>query len=577
MKVGRLAALRGVRSCADETAAEWAALVGTSSSAIVRLSVGGRIESWNRGAEELSGLAAHEAIGHGIAILEPRGVEVFAEPVQTAAAGRQARLETVIHRRDGRRADVEVSVAPIFGRGPEVTGVLWVAVDITERRRADRVRECALADLHEAQRVARIGSWSCNPTTGETSWSPQMYEICGRDPQRGPAGVQELLECVHPDDRRRAADGWAQALERSEPVALEHRIIASGGVVRTVELLGRVDPDRPGWYRGTLHDVTAQRRGEADLRHSEQRLRTIFDGAPIGVALARATAPFELVQANVSLGELLGIAPAQLAGRPAEMLIEASDRELARGHLQRLTAGQECASHLELSIRGHAGDLRSVSVSGAMIAGEGGQAGHLVLQVQDITERKRLELELRRSAERDPLTGLLNRRGLDHELAGALADNELYGTPATILACDLDNLKPVNDTLGHRAGDALLVAVAGKLAELVHDSGVVARTGGDEFLVLLAGTGPGTAGAIAEQLRASVSALALPGLPPTSISIGMSALGDGLGAEDALIAADYAMYEAKRKGASRMAFSRQVSTAEITATPSEPWRREQSR
>jgi diguanylate cyclase (GGDEF)-like protein/PAS domain S-box-containing protein len=274
---------------------------------------------------------------------------------------------------------------------------------------------------------------------------------------------------------------------------------------------------------------------------------------------------------------MLGIAPAELAGRPADRLIEAADRELARAHLQRLAAGQECASHLELDIRGHAGDLRSVSVSGVMIAGERGQDGHLVLQIQDITERKRLELELRRSAERDPLTGLLNRRGLDHELAGALADNELYGTPATILVCDLDNLKPVNDTLGHRAGDALLVAVAGLLAEHVHDSGVVARTGGDEFLVLLAGTGLRTARAIAQQLRASVSALALPGLPPTSISIGVSALGDGLGAEDALIAADYAMYEAKRRGASRMAFSRQVSTAEITATPSEPWRREQSR
>ncbi|MGA2011526.1 MAG: PAS domain S-box protein [Solirubrobacteraceae bacterium] len=670
---------------AEEAAAQWATLVGSSPSAIVRLTVDGRIESWNIGAEALCGLAAREAIGQPITILDPPGDSLFAEPVRSAGAGHTVRLETVIALPAGREADVEVSVSPILSRGREIIGVLWVAqdigdrkrahrelarladaarhgadavisvdlegrvrhwsegaaklygfsadeaigrdfagltaladepgvnsaevlarapshqhevrrrrkdgtiievlatvipwrvdgtivgrtgiaIDITERKLAERVRERALADVHEAQHVARMGSWSWNPATGEMSWSPQMFEIYARDARRGPVGMQEMMGCVHPDDRELVASSRARAIEHGVTLDIDHRIIAGDGVTRTVHVLGRLDPDHPGCYLGTLQDVTAERQAQAELRRSEQRLRAIFDGAPIGVALARAGAPFELLQANTSLAAMLGVTPAALAGRETLELIDPSQREIARTHLQRLVDGDACSSAIELNIRGRGSEPLWVSVHGAVIAGGDGPAGHLVLQLQDITERKALELELRGWAERDPLTGLLNRRGMSQALARALADNQRYGTPATLLACDLDNLKPVNDTFGHQAGDELLAAVARTLSEQVRDTDVVARMGGDEFVVLLAHTGVEQAGAMARRLRASVSAIAMPpGAAQTSLSIGIAPLGDGLDTDEALIAADLAMYEAKRRGPSRTAVSRH---APAVGTPS---------
>jgi diguanylate cyclase (GGDEF)-like protein/PAS domain S-box-containing protein len=257
------------------------------------------------------------------------------------------------------------------------------------------------------------------------------------------------------------------------------------------------------------------------------------------------------VQANASLAAMLGATPAELAGRGAATLIDPSERENAHAHLQGLSCGEPCSSPVELTLRAGAGEPLCVSVHGAMIAGADGAPEHLVLQLQDITERKSLELELRRSAE----------RGMSRELTRAMADHQRYGTPATLLACDLDNLKPVNDTLGHQAGDELLTGVAQTLSEQVRDTDVVARMGGDEFLVLLAHTGPRQAGAMAQRLQTAVRTLTPKGMPPTSISVGMAALGDGLSAEDAVIAADLAMYEAKRQGPSRMGVSRPIPRA----------------
>ena len=376
-------ALRGVRADRQEfpievgrtvLAAQWAALVGTSQSAIVRLAVGGRIETWNRGAEDLFGLAAHEAIGRAITVLEPAGEGVFTEPVKTAGAGRTAHLEAVIHRRDGRQADVEVSVAPIFGRRREVIGVLWVAVDISERKRAHG----ELARLADAAQHGTDAVISVDLEGRICHWSEGAAKLYGFSAEEAIGRDFRRLTMLAEEPSVNAADVLAGAPSHQ----YEARRRRKDGAI--IEVLATVIPWRVGGklvgVTGIAIDITARRRAEADLRQSEQRLRTIFDGAPIGVALACATAPFELVQANVALAEMLAVMPAELAGRPADTLIDASDREIARAHLQRLAAGEQCASHIELSIRGHASELRRVSVNGAMINGEGGEAEHLVLQ-----------------------------------------------------------------------------------------------------------------------------------------------------------------------------------------------------
>ncbi len=181
-----------------------------------------------------------------------------------------------------------------------------------------------------------------------------------------------------------------------------------------------------------------------------------------------------------------------------------------------------------------------------------------VQQVVDVTERRRLETELRHLADHDPLTGLLNRRGLEAELERHVGHVNRYGDRGALLVLDIDHFKTVNDTLGHEAGDQLIVAVAGILKERLRESDTVARLGGDEFAILLAEADLGSAEAVAEQLVADIHehAIVSAGQVPRHVtaSVGVTTFQQGLAsAEEALVSADLAMYEAKEAGRGRLA------------------------
>jgi diguanylate cyclase (GGDEF)-like protein len=102
----------------------------------------------------------------------------------------------------------------------------------------------------------------------------------------------------------------------------------------------------------------------------------------------------------------------------------------------------------------------------------------------DVTDRKRLEEELQRLAERDLLTGLFNRRRFGQELRDQLEYGKRYGSAGAVMVLDLDHFKEINDTLSHEAGDRMLVAVAGALSDRLRGTDTVARLGGDEFAAL---------------------------------------------------------------------------------------------
>ena len=177
---------------------------------------------------------------------------------------------------------------------------------------------------------------------------------------------------------------------------------------------------------------------------------------------------------------------------------------------------------------------------------------------EEAVARSRYEAELKQMADHDSLTGLLNRRAYERSLEEHLARGERYGHTGAVMVLDLDSFKEVNDTLGHSAGDELIVRVAGALAGRLRESDTLARLGGDEFAILTP-TGERTeAESLADSLLEVVRRERAPRGPggrerPITASIGVAPLEgvEELSAEEALINADLAMYDAKEAGRDR--------------------------
>jgi diguanylate cyclase (GGDEF)-like protein/PAS domain S-box-containing protein len=198
-----------------------------------------------------------------------------------------------------------------------------------------------------------------------------------------------------------------------------------------------------------------------------------------------------------------------------------------------------------------------------VLRAERGERVHYEGMLTNVTERKSFESQLQFLADHDPLTGLFNRRRFVQELDLEIKLMRRDGHPSSLLMLDVDGLKQVNDAMGHQAGDALVRQTAEVLRDRLRGTDSVGRLGGDEFAVLLRGSRVNEAAAVAQVLldrfRGREQVASAEPIRPT-ISIGLTSLRRNFtGADEAIGAADRAMYEAKRTGGDRVAmYSRRL-------------------
>ncbi len=296
---------------------------------------------------------------------------------------------------------------------------------------------------------------------------------------------------------------------------------------------------------------------EGALARAEERFRTAFTQAPIGMALTSLEGRF--LQVNRALCRITGHSEQQLLGMAfASELTHPDDRRADRTAVARMRGGEIEIYDAEKRYLHAAGHTVWVAIHTALIRDEHGEPAHFLSQIEDITARRRYELQLQHMADHDSLTGLLNRRAYERRLEEHLLRGERYGHEGAVLVIDLDDFKEVNDTLGHNAGDALIARVARALQERLRESDVLARLGGDEFAILMPAGGRLEAERLARTLLEAVRrerAARGPGgrARPITASIGIAPLASaiGLSAEEALINADLAMYDAKEAGRDR--------------------------
>ncbi|MFL6374515.1 MAG: putative bifunctional diguanylate cyclase/phosphodiesterase, partial [Pyrinomonadaceae bacterium] len=290
------------------------------------------------------------------------------------------------------------------------------------------------------------------------------------------------------------------------------------------------------------------------LKESEERFRSAFDNAPIGIGLVSPTGKW--LKVNHALSDILGYSEAEFLDADFQSMLLADDLGPTLIKVHELLGGQVSSCQMEQRYVHKNGHTVWTSWSVSTANDVQLKQPNLIFQVQDITDKKVAEEQLQHDATHDALTGLPNRALFMARLADALAKSrDITGYKVTVLFIDLDRFKYVNDSLGHLVGDELLKVIAYRLRECLRPSDLVARLGGDEFTILVQGRFDiSEVARIAERIQQKFSEpFELLGHEVySSASIGILHASDKhITSEDVMRDADTAMYQAKRAGKAR--------------------------
>ena len=420
----------------------------------------------------------------------------------------------------------------------------------------------AHSDEHAPQRLAALIEaipaityvcvWDADATLRYIS--PQIEDVLGFPPDQWLADQDLWRRRLHPEDRERVLAEERRAWKAEEPIDQEYRMVAADGRVVWLwdrEAIVRDPEDRPVLSQGVLMDVTARRAADEAVRAERDRAQRYLDVA--GAMIVVADPHGRIVLVNREFEQVLGYDAPEVIGRPFLELVPRRKREASRAAFLRLVGGEEeRIEHYEDLVLAKDGRERIVSWRNTVLRDEDGAVTGTLHSGEDVTERRAAEEEIAYLAYHDALTGLPNRALLREHLQLAVARARRHGRAVALLYLDLNNFKLVNDSLGHAAGDEVLQRVARRLRSITRASDLLARHGGDEFLLLLTDLdGTGAPGAEAAAVKLA-SALDEPfRIAGAEFQIG-AAVGISLFPADAedpdrlLQHADAAMYQAKR-------------------------------
>jgi len=526
-------------------------LFETSSEPIVLLDGEGRVVQVNGAFTATFEYSPGEILGHEVdGLLAPSGrLEELREITRSLLGGKRIQLESVLRRKNGSLVDVSILAAPV-----RITGVSIAAFamyrDITGAKRvADALRqmEHAVETMQLGVTVTDLKGRIVytNPADAELH-GYTVEELVGKDVR-----IFAPRERARPLGRRQI-----EAMKRWRRVAMNMR---KDGTEFPVHLMSDVVRDASGEAIGivtTCEDVTQRKRAERALQESEERYALAIRGANDG--LWDWNLETDEVYYSHRWKAMLGFADTEIDNTPQAWLDRVHEDDLPKMEAELAAHRDGRSSHFENEhrIRHKDGTYRWVLARGIAERDPEGKPYRIAGSLTDIEQRKTVEEQLAQEALYDSLTNLPNRAFLNDLLNRSFRRTKRRKDYAfAVLFVDLDRFKVVNDSLGHAAGDKLLIEVARRLKECLRPGDVVARLGGDEFLVLLDDIKDSSdTTRVAERiLTALQEPIDLAGREVfTTASIGIAVSEERLDGPEHLIRhADSAMYRAKARGKAR--------------------------
>jgi diguanylate cyclase (GGDEF)-like protein/PAS domain S-box-containing protein len=320
--------------------------------------------------------------------------------------------------------------------------------------------------------------------------SPGVTDLLGISRETFLSRPYAWADTVHPEDLDRVMAESERSVLTGEPFRSEYRVVHPDGHtvwVREDAVLITDEAGRPLHWLGLMLDVTELMRTQAELHEARSKYGALVEQIPAIVYVDVADDEMSTTYVSPQIEQILGYTQQEYIENPQlwEQILHPDDRDEAMATYLR---GRESGGSFDFEYRLIARNGRTVWFrdSAIVLTDAKGRPEFIQGVMLDITDGKIAEERIAFLAYHDRLTGLPNRTMFDELLGLALARAKRHGLGVVVVTVDLDDFKLVNDSLGHEAGDDLLVRFAQRLGEATRETDLVARPGGDEFLLLLA-------------------------------------------------------------------------------------------
>jgi len=437
---------------------------------------------------------------------------------------------------------------------------------------ASDTKECTMAFRNQKLDLGRMLETLVNNLDGvvlrcrmDEHWTV-LFISCGCQRLTGYA-AEDLVgntrisyeKLTHPEDRECVRQKILAAAQTDGYYRLEYRIRRADGEIRWVHERGRVvvAEDGENVLEAFVEDISDQVDARNSLALAEMRYRSIFENSSDGIF--QTTAEGCYLDANPALAAIYGYAsPAELVAGLKDIGSQLYVDPAQRGRFKRVMAERGTVQDFESEIRRRDGEVIWITENAHSVFGPDATFLYYEGTVRDITERKRYQQQLEFHANHDQLTGLPNRNLLNDRLLQAIHYAHRNSYFSVVAFIDLDNFKFINDSMGHRAGDVLLIEIAKRLQSCLRETDTVARYGGDEFVLILndyyqVSQIVGVLERVLEEIGRPVTVLGQELYVTCSIGISQYPT-DGEDPQSLLQHADAAMYLAKERGKNNFQF-----------------------
>jgi diguanylate cyclase (GGDEF)-like protein/PAS domain S-box-containing protein len=364
-----------------------------------------------------------------------------------------------------------------------------------------------------------------------------------------------LLGQIDPDYADRLAEVLALPPGTDTQVELRWNRLDGLSTYGRGSIRSRQRPDGSVVIEGALADITELHEAETRLMNSEKRSRLLAENA--WEVIWTMDLDGKITYVSPAVERMRGITPEEAMRQSLDEIHPPESAASVADYYRQVFAAIEAGTEPPM----FRGENEYYRKDGSIMTGElqviphldgSGKVIELIGVTRDISERKVFEAELRNLAVTDTLTGVWNRRHGTELLAADLSARR-PGQALSLLMLDIDHFKTINDTFGHQAGDHVLIEIASRLRRSLRGSDMVARWGGEEFVVLLRDCALPDALRLAEDIRAAIAELPFGAMGSLTVSVGVAEARAGEDLTTWLERADQALYRAKRSGRNEVA------------------------